>query len=117
MDTTVLADIKQMLGIEESSSEFDIDILSAINSALFILWQLGVGVDEQLRITESSTWNELNTSVSKEVLRDYIYLKVRLVFDPPQSSFIVDAVKDRISELEFRMNISVDNGGGEVVDG
>lgn len=114
MDESILDNIKQMLGIESLTTEFDLDICSAINSAFFTLFQLGISLTEPFQITETTTWNELTTTAPKEVIREYIYLKVRLVFDPPSSSFVAEALKDRISELEFRLNIHVDTGGGVV---
>lgn len=114
MNSNILADIKKMLGIEENSNEFNIDILSSINSAFFVLYQLGICLDEPFYVTNSTTWDDLTTTAPKVVIRDYIYLKVRLTFDPPGTSFVLDALKDRISELEFRLNIHVDNGGGEI---
>lgn len=111
-DTIILADIKKMLGIEESVSEFDLDIKSAINSAFFTLYQLGIGLLNPITIDETTTWDEFDTTAPKEVIREYLFLKVKIIFDPPTSSFVMDAQKDRIAELEFRMNIHVDNGGG-----
>lgn len=112
MDQVILVDIKKMLGIEESVSEYDVDIQSSINSAFFVLHQLGIGSNGLIQIGPSTTWDEISTSSPKEVVRDYVYYKVKLVFDTPGSSFVADAIKDRISELEFRLNICSDNGGG-----
>lgn len=114
MDSVILEDIKRMLGIAPSTTEFDIDIVSAINSAFFTLYQLGIGLHEPFVVEEDTDWSELDTTVPKQALRNYIYLKVKTVFDPPSSSFVAEAMRDRISELEFRLNIQADNGGGEV---
>jgi len=111
-DTDIVSDIKKMLGVEESVSEFDIDIESKINSAFFTLYQLGVGLNDPIIIDSTTMWSEFDTTVPKEIIREYLYLKVKTVFDPPSSSFVMEAEKDRISELEFRINIYVDNGGG-----
>lgn len=114
IDSIILNDIKKMLGVSESVNEFDLDIRSKVNSSFFTLYQLGVGLDEPIQIDKSTRWDEIVTTVPKEIIREYIYLKVKMVFDPPGSSFVIDATKDRISELEFRMNIYVDNGGGVI---
>lgn len=114
MDDTVLFDIKKMMGIEAETTEFDIDLLSSINAAFFTLYQLGVSLDHSFYVTEDTLWTDLDTTAPIPVIRDYIYLKVKLVFDPPSSSFVTDAMKDRISELEFRLNIHVDTGGGVI---
>jgi len=114
MTEVILVDIKKMLGIEESVSEFDVDILSSVNSAFFVLYQLGIGLEDPIVIDQYTRWGDFETTAPKNVMRDYVYLKVKMVFDPPSSSFVAEAMKDRISELEFRLNIHVDNGGGVV---
>lgn len=114
MDSIVLEDIKKFLGISSDVYEFDIDIISAINSALFVLYQLGIGLSEPFSVDKSTTWDEIETTAPKQVIKDYIGMKVRMVFDPPSSSFVAEALRDRLSELEFRLNIHVDNGGGVV---
>ena len=114
---TILNEIKQMLGIVPETTEFDIDILSSINSAFFTLHQLGVGGSTAFYIEPNSVWNDLQTTINHTIIRDYLYLKTKVVFDPPSSSSVAEAYKNRISELEFRMNIEVDNGGGIVNDG
>lgn len=114
MTEVVLTDIKKMLGIEPEVNEFDIDVLSAVNSAFFTLYQLGIGSEEPIVIGSDTTWDDFTTTAPKNVVRDYVYLKVKMVFDPPSSSFVAEAMKDRIAELEFRLNIHVDNGGGVI---
>ncbi len=113
--TIILNDVKKLLNIGSDITEFDSDIQAHTNSALFTLFQLGVGSTEvPFCINSTTTWGELQTSVPYEILLDYIHLKVALVFDPPSSSGVLEAYKDRIAELEFRINILVDNGGGNV---
>lgn len=114
---TILNEIKQMLGIVPETTEFDIDILSSINSAFFTLHQLGIGGSTAFYIEPNSVWADLQTTINYTIIRDYLYLKTKVVFDPPSSSSVAEAYKNRISELEFRMNIEVDNGGGVVNDG
>lgn len=111
---SILADVKQMLSIEPSVTEFDIDILSHINSAFFTLFELGIGPTNPFYINSDTTWELFETIIPKDVVRDYLYLKTKLIFDPPSSSPLIEAIKDRISELEFRMNVYTDNGGGIV---
>lgn len=113
-DEIILTKVKKMLGIESSTTEFDTDVLAHVNSAFFTLFELGVGPSTPFYIDDTTTWSSFETSVPKQVVLDYLYLKTRLVFDPPTSSQVMEAYKDRISELEFRMNILTDNGGGEV---
>lgn len=112
--STILDNIKKQLNIESITTEFDSDIRSLANGAFFTMYQLGIGGSSPFNITEETTWEEFDTSIPKDVVLDYLVLKVKMIFDPPQSSGLVDAYKDRISELEFRMNIEVDSGGGVV---
>lgn len=110
----ILTEVKRMLEIEQETTEFDIDITSHINSAFFSLFEIGIGPSIPFYINASTTWGEFETIIPKSIILDYLYLKTKLVFDPPASSSVIDAFKDRLSELEFRMNIYTDNGGGDV---
>lgn len=110
----ILDDVKRTLNIESSTTEFDTDIITHTNGAFFSMYQLGVGPSTPFSITSTTTWDEFITSIPKSVVLDYLHLKVAMIFDPPSSSAVIEAYKDRISELEFRMNIEVDNGGGHV---
>jgi hypothetical protein len=112
MNESILTTIKKLLGISEEDTSFDIDIIVNINSAFSILYQLGVG-DSGFSITGSSeTWSDYLEDMSKlEMIKNYIYLKVKLVFDPPQSSRVIESYENQIKELEFRINVEVDPGG------
>lgn len=113
--TIILDDVKRLLNIGTDVTEFDSDIQSHTNGAFFTLFQLGIGPQTApFYIDNSTTWDEFETTVPYDVVVDYIHLKVALVFDPPSSSGVLEAYKDRISELEFRMNIYIDDGGGNV---
>lgn len=111
---TILSDVKQMLGIQPEVDEFNIDVTSHVNGAFFTLNQLGIGPSTPFVIDATTEWSSFETIVPKNVVLDYLYLKTKLIFDPPTASNIYEAYKDRIAELEFRMNIMVDNGGGVV---
>ena len=110
----ILTEVKRQNGIEEEVTEFDFDILSLINGAFFTLFQLGVGPETPFTVDTDTTFDEFTTQVPYDVILNYLVLKTKIVFDPPTSSAVIDAYKDRISELEFRMNILVDSGGGEI---
>lgn len=115
-DSIILQDLKRMLSIDTELSEFDTDIKSHANAAFFTLYQLGIGPqDTPFTIDETTTWSAFSTSIPHDVVLDYLYLKTNVIFDPPSSSTVNEAYKDRISELEFRMNVMVDDGGGNVV--
>lgn len=107
---SILTSIKKLLGIEEDYVHFDADIIMHINSVLAILNQLGVGPSEGYSIKDANaTWDEFITNPSKlELVKTYVYLKVRLMFDPPSSSSAIDSMKQLISELEFRIIIAVE---------
>ena len=78
-----------------------------INSVFMILTQLGIGPDDGFKITDkSTTWNEyLPDGANIESVKSYMYLKVRMLFDPPSSSSIMESINRLISELEFRLNV------------
>lgn len=109
---SILTSIKKMLGIEESYDHFDPDIIMHINSALTVLTQLGVGPEEGFMIEDdTSTWQDFIpeiTSAKLELVKSYIYLKVRLLFDPPLSSSVIDSINRQIAEFEWRLNVAVD---------
>jgi hypothetical protein len=111
----ILTDIKQMFGIQNTVTEFDIDVTSGINTAFFTLNQLGVGPETPFMADEDTIWSDFTTQIPKTLIRSYVHLKTKMVFDPPAASNILEAYKDRIAELEFRMSVVVDNGGGIVV--
>lgn len=112
---SILNTTKKMLGVGEDYDAFDVDILNNINSVFLSLNELGVGTDTVYSIDDSeATWSDfLGSQIgSLRAVATYIYLKVRLIFDPPTSSFVLDAIKEQISELEFRLNVYVDDGSG-----
>lgn len=94
-----------MLGIDEGDINFDTDIIIHINSVLSILRQLGVGPSEGFYITgKDETWKELLLEDNTlEHIKSYVYLKVRLIFDPPTSSAVLDAMKQGVAEYEWRV--------------
>ena len=107
---SILTSIKKLLGITEEYENFDQDIIMHINSAFMILNQLGVGPKNGFSINDkSSTWNEfIPEGNNLEAVKTYVHLKVKLMFDPPLSSTVIEAIKSQINELEWRLNVSVD---------
>lgn len=107
---SILTSVKKMLGIPEDYEQFDMDIIMHINSVLMILTQLGVGPEEGFTISnKSDKWSDfIGEGKLLELVKSYVYLKVRLIFDPPQSSSIIEAMNRQISEFEWRINIAVD---------
>ena len=109
---SILASIKKLLCIEADYEQFDTDIIIYINSVLMVLIQLGIGPSTGFSISDNSAiWSDLlGDRTDLEAVKTYVYLKVRLVFDPPQNSFLVDSIKNMITELEFRLNAQVEGG-------
>lgn len=107
---SILNTIKKMLGIDISYTAFDVDIIVCINTAFFILQQLNVGPTEGFRIFDSSSvWDDFSTRADIEAVKSYVYLKTRVQFDPPSSSFVLDAMKNQIQEYEWRLNVQCDS--------
>lgn len=107
---SILTSIKKMLGIPEEYTHFDPDIIMHINTVFMILTQLGVGPEEGFYIEdETSTWaNFLEDPTKLQMVKSYMLLRVRLLFDPPASSAVMECMKQSINEFEFRLNIEVD---------
>lgn len=107
---SVLTSIKKMLGITEEDEQFDLDITIDINTVFATLQQLGVGPKEGFSISDkSTTWSDYlggYTNKLFEQVKTYMYLKVKLMFDPPTSSAITDIDKQLINEYEFRIIVA-----------
>ena len=108
---SILTSIKKLLGIDENYTHFDADIVMYINSVFSILTQMGVGPKNGFSISgKDETWGEflpMEQSVFPMV-RSYVYLKVRLLFDPPVSSAAMEAMNRQISEFEWRLYVAAD---------
>lgn len=109
---SILTSIKKMLGIDEEYTHFDADIIMHINSVLMILTQLGVGPEGGFMIEDdTSTWIDFipeANAAQLHAVKSYIYMKVKLIFDPPLSSAVIEAMNRQISEFEWRLNVAVD---------
>ena len=110
MDSSILTSIKKLLGIAEEDTSFDQDIIMHINTVFAILAQLGVGPANGFSIEDDGAiWGDyLGNVTNLELVKSYIYMKVRSMFDPPTSSILADAMNKNISELEWRINTMVD---------
>lgn len=108
---SILQSIKKLLGMAEDYTAFDADIIIHINSAFMILNQLGVGPANGFSISdENAVWSDYLPENNKnfEAVKTYVYLKVRLIFDPPMSSAVIEAMRQMISELEWRLNVEAE---------
>jgi hypothetical protein len=108
--TIILTSIKKMLGMEASYVAFDTDIIILINSAFMVLNQLGVGPSAGFSISSGAElWSAFITDATIiEEVKAYVYLKVKLIFDPPTSAAVIQAFKEAIAEAESRMNTQVE---------
>lgn len=110
--SSILSSIKSLLGPDSDYDVFDQDIIVFINSAIATLTQLGVGPSDGFRITgNSETWGDfLGDSLDLESVKSYIYMKVKIAFDPPSSSSVLSAYQEACKEFEWRLNVAVDPG-------
>jgi hypothetical protein len=103
----MLTSIKKIVGLAEADTSFDTDIILHTNSVLSVLTQLGIGPDDGFSIEDATpTWEDfLNGDKRLNMVKTYVYLRVRLLFDPPATSFVIESLNKQIEELEVRMSI------------
>jgi len=112
--TSILTGTKKILGILEDYTVFDHDIITHINTAFSTLTQLGVGPAEGFMIEdETAEWVDFidDTDLQYNSVKTYVYLRVRLMFDPPTTSYLIAAFQDQIRELEWRLNVHREETG------
>jgi hypothetical protein len=104
--TSILTSVKKTLGLEEADTSFDADILVFINSTFSTLHQLGVGPENGFQIEDKVvTWDAfLGTDPRLNNVKAYMHLKVRMLFDPPTTSFAIDAMNQIAKETEWRIS-------------
>lgn len=106
---SILQDTKKMLGIPAEHTQFDSDLVMHINGVFNILNQLGVGPKEGFFILdEAAEWEDFTTNVNLNLVKSYMYVKVRMIFDPPTSGIVMGSLEKIISEFEWRLNVEVD---------
>lgn len=111
MGESILVSIKKIIGLSEDYECFDPDIIIAINSVFLTLKQIGVGPEDEIfEITgKEETWDEFFKDSKKiNAVKQYVGIKVRTIFDPPNNSFLLEALNKTADELLWRMNIEVD---------
>ena len=108
---SILTSVKKMLGITEDYEHFDPDIIMHINTALMTLTQLGVGPENGFTISgKSEEWSDFLRGASNlEAVKSYVYLRVRLLFDPPTSSAVIESMTRQINELDWRLNVAAES--------
>lgn len=109
---SILVTIKKLLGLPEEYEQFDTDVITGINTTFMTLNQLGVGPANGFRISDkTTTWGDyLPEGSDLEGVKSYIHLNVKLLFDPPQSSTLMDSINRQINMLEFRLGVNADKG-------
>lgn len=112
---SILTSIKKLLGITEEQKYFDADLIIHINTVFMILNQLGVGPSECFSIEdELATWEDfLSDSTDYNAVKSYMHMKVRLLFDPPLSSAVIESMNRMIAELEWRLLVTADSKTSE----
>lgn len=109
---SILEDVKKQLGIEPEYTHFDPELILHINSILFTLNQLGVGPSEGYSISsDADQWESITLGRSDlQSIMSYVYLRVRLIFDPPQMGYLVESYNKQREELEWRLNVEAERG-------
>lgn len=106
---SILMSIKRLLNVDPEEIHFDTDVATFINSEFMTLTQLGIG-KEGFSVREADVrWTDFSDDASLiEAVKEYVYLRVRMVFDPPASSIVADAFNSKIAELQWRLNIQAE---------
>jgi len=108
METSILNSVKKILGLQSTDTPFDEMILTHVNTAFSTLYQLGVGPDGGFAIEDDTkTWEDFITGDISIVnaCKTYVYLRVRLLFDPPPTSFALQSMKEQLTEYEWRISV------------
>lgn len=110
-DDSILTNVKKNLNIDESIEVFDVDIITHINTVFVILWQLGIGpvngfaIEDKTPKWEAYLGGGADADLNLSAVKTLVYLRVRMLFDPPTTSFHIEAMKTQIAELEWRLNV------------
>lgn len=114
---SILNNVKKLLGIDSEDDSFDVDVMAIINSTIPALAQMGIGPSNGFIITSTENkWTDwiAAPTVNLEGVKTYLYLKTKLIFDPPTNSTVIEAFNKSLSELEWRMMLAVETNNLEV---
>lgn len=119
MTDSILESIKDAAGIGTDDVAFDAELLLHINTTFVILREIGVGPDTPFIVSDySATWHDfIDDDSIIPMIKSYVALKVRVLFDPPTSSSYMNAIQESIKEYEWRLNVEVDKWQGGDEDG
>lgn len=106
-ETSILTSTKKVLGIAADYTAFDVDILMQINGVLAMLNQLGVGPSEGMHVEDATaTWSDFyGTDKTWNIIQTYVYVRVKILFDPPSSHFLATAMEKQAETLEWRISM------------
>lgn len=111
MTDSILTSVKKMIGLDDAYTVFDLDIMTHINATFDTLRQLGVGPYDGFMVEDATAlWEDYFLLADRQLnsVKQLVYMKVRLAFDPPQTAHHMTALKEQIQELEWRLNVTVD---------
>lgn len=112
MEQSILNSTKKILGLDATYDAFDLDVITYINMAFATLNDLGVGPVEGFQIEDDQAeWSDfvVDNPIDLNSVRTYVYLRSRLLFDPPQTSYLIEAFDKQVRELEWRLNVRREN--------
>ena len=111
MNDSIVVTIKKMLGLDDASTPFDTDVIIDINAAFMTLQQMGIGPKEGFEVTDyDQTWDQfLTNKVMLGAVKTWVYLQVKMMFDPPTNSFLMDAMKQQSEQILFRLNVQAES--------
>lgn len=111
MEESILTSIKSMLGLTEEYTPFDQQILMCINTAANALTQIGVGPIEGFTIRDkTTTWGDwIGSDVRLEAVKSAMYIRVRMLFDPPASATMTETLKEQLAEIEWRLKSTIEH--------
>lgn len=115
---SILNTIKKLLGLDEDDTSFDVDIIVIINSIIPALSQMGIGpANGFIVMTKDDKWSDyIKESITNlEGVKAYLFLKTKLIFDPPTNATVIDAINKSLNELEWRMMLAVETNNLEVI--
>lgn len=103
---SILSSVKKILGLDDAYDVFDLDIVLHINSVFADLNQMGLGPTEGFAIVgDTETWDTyLGAEMNLNAVKTYVCLRVKLIFDPPQTSYSINAIEEQVKKMEWRLN-------------
>lgn len=108
MNESILNSVKKLIGLDSAYDAFNQDIIIHINSVLMLLNQLGVGKTGFAITGPSETWSDFIDEDKLPMVKSYVAMKTRMIFDPPTSGSVMSALKESIAEMEWRLNVHAD---------